>query len=290
MNERSDISRILVATDLDECSVDVVEHAKIIARRFGAKVMMLHVVPIYANVEPLPLSASVFDDMEAGQKRAAHSALERFRTANLDGISTTAPILEAGDPATAILAISQSRDADLIVMGTHGRSGVTRALLGSVAEQVIHETDRSVMTIRCTKTPRQARYSRILCPVNYTAVAGKAFRQAMLLASAFEAELIVLYLIENDSDDAAAELHRLRDWIGGVPMSIRATLLVQRGKAAVQVNQYAAQHDVDLIVVGAQRKRIGNRSVLSSTTNELTRHSSCPVLTVPAAKPRINNG
>ncbi len=79
MNERSEINRILIATDLDECSRGVLDHAKTIARRFDAEIMMLHAVPIYASAEPIPLPAVVIDDAAAGQEKAAYSALERLR-------------------------------------------------------------------------------------------------------------------------------------------------------------------------------------------------------------------
>jgi nucleotide-binding universal stress UspA family protein len=79
------------------------------------------------------------------------------------------------------------------------------------------------------------------------------------------------------------ELERLRDWVGDVSLPVRARVLVHRGEAAAQVMEYAGKHDVDLIVLGAERKGRGSKSVLGSTTHRLTRHAPCPVLTVPAA-------
>jgi nucleotide-binding universal stress UspA family protein len=118
--------------------------------------------------------------------------------------------------------------------------------------------------------------------VNYSDVASHAYQQALFLASAFDAELTVLYLLEHDSADHAMELKRLRRWVGDVPLTIRATLLVERGDGAAQVNEYALLHGIDLIVVGVQHNRRDTVTVIGSTAAKLTRHAPCPVLTVPA--------
>jgi nucleotide-binding universal stress UspA family protein len=159
-------------------------------------------------------------------------------------------------------------------------------LLGSVAEQVIAESEVPVLTVRCDEALRPAHFNRILCPVDYSNVSAKALRHAALMASAFEAELVILHLIERgDEGDMARELDRLRDWVGDVSLPVRARVLVHRGQAAGQVIDYAQRHEVDLIVLGAERKGRQTKSVLGSTTHRVTRHAPCPVLTVPAASP-----
>jgi len=169
------------------------------------------------------------------------------------------------------------------VMGTHGREGLSRAFLGSVAESVIQQSDKPVLTVRpIDDRPRPAGIARILCPVNYSAVASRAYQHALFLASAFDAELTVLYLEERSVVDHSAEMKRLRDWVGDVPLTVRASLLVDRGEAAVQVNDYALRHAIDLIVMGVQHKRRDTVTVIGTTTDRLTRHAPCPVLTVPA--------
>ena len=283
MNERPRINRILSATDLDECATRALEHAKTLARRFNAEIMVVHAVPMYASVEPLPIAPIYFGQDPAAEQQGAATALHEYQRTHLAADMALAPILEAGDPAVAILATSRSRDADMIVMGTHARRGLKRALLGSVAEQVIAESNVPVLTVRCSE-PRTPRFDRILCPVNYNSVSAKALRHATLLASAFEAELLILHLIESaDGEDMVRELERLRDWVGDVCMSVRAQVLVHRGQAAGQVIDYAQRHDVDLIVLGAERKSHETKSILGSTTHRVTRHAPCPVLTVPAA-------
>ena len=283
MNEPR-IKRIIAATDLEECATRALDHAKILARRFDAEITMVHAVPVYASVEPIPLGGGYIAPDSDAEQQAAATALREYQRTHLASETASAPVLEAGDPALAILATSRSREGDLVVMGTHARRGISRALLGSVAEQVIAESDIPVLTVRLDNRPRAPRFRRILCPVNYNTVSAKALRHATLLASAFEAELVILHLVESaDSEDMARELGRLRDWVGDVTMPVGARVLVHRGQAAGQVIEYAQRHDVDLIVLGAERKGKETKSVLGSTTHRVTRHAPCPVLTVPAA-------
>ena len=285
MNTQPRIKRILAATDLDECATRALEHAKTLAHRFDAEIMMVHAVPVYASVEPLPITPIYFGQDPAAEQQAAATALDEYRKTHLAVETTSAPILEVGDPATAILATSRSREVDLIVMGTHGRSGVKRALLGSVAEQVIAESGIPVLTVRCGEASQRPKLDRILCPVNYNNVSAKALRHATLLASAFEAELVILHLIESVAvEDMVRELDKLRDMVGDVSLPVRARVLLNHGEAAAQVIEYAEQHDVDLIVLGAERKGRQTTSVLGSTTHRVTRNAPCPVLTVPAAR------
>jgi nucleotide-binding universal stress UspA family protein len=141
-----------------------------------------------------------------------------------------------------------------------------------------------VLTVRRVEhRPESSKIERIVCPFNYSAVAMKAFRHAMLLASGLDAELTVLSLEETDwNGDLEGEATRLKDWISDIPLSIRATFLVRHGEAATQVNDFALHHGTDLIVMGAQKRRDGNTTVIGTTTEKLTRHAPCPVLTVPA--------
>jgi nucleotide-binding universal stress UspA family protein len=284
MNEQPRIKRILAATDLEECATRALEHAKTLAHRFDAEITVVHAVPMYASAEPLPITPIYFGEEPAAEQQAASTALDQYQKTHLCAETSSAPVLEAGDPAVAILATSRSREADMVVMGTHARRGLERALLGSVAEQVIAASEVPVLTVRCHEPERTPRFHRIVCPVNYNSVSAKALRHATLLASAFEAELVVLHLIESaDGEDMVRELERLREWVGAVSMSVRARVLVHRGQAAGQVIDYAQRHDVDLIVLGAERKGRESKSVLGSTTHRVTRHAPCPVLTVPAA-------
>jgi nucleotide-binding universal stress UspA family protein len=282
MSERVSLRRILAPTDFSDCATGAVDYAKFLARRFGAAITLLHAASPRMTFEPLPLGELSFVEPFPDAHSRAAATLESHRAELLAEITDSSGLLVTGNPADAILTASRAIAADLIVMGTHGREGLSRAFLGSVAESVIQQSDRPVFTVRpIDDRPRTARIARILCPVNFSTVASKAYQHALFLASAFDAELTVLYLEEQGVEDHSAEMKRLREWVGDVPLTVKATLLVDRGQAAVQVNDYALRHDVDLIVMGVQHKRRDTVTVIGTTTARLTRHAPCPVLTVP---------
>lgn len=283
MNGRHGIRRILAPTDFSDGALAAVEYAKFLAKRFGAAITLLHAAPPLTTFEPLPLSAIPFAETLADESDRAEAALESYRADHLSEFSDAEVVVATSSPAEAILNSSRSLNTDIIVMGTHGREGLSRALLGSVAESVIQHSDRPVLTVRSTESsPRPARLAKILCPVKDSDVASRAYHDALFLASAFDAELTVLSLLQHDWADDATEMKRLRQWVGDVPLTVRATLLVGHGEAAEQVNDYALLHGIDLIVMGVQHKRRDTITVIGSTTAKLTRHSPCPVLTVPA--------
>lgn len=288
MNGSIAVRRLLVPTDFSDHATAAVRYAAPLAARFGAKVALVHATAPRPPFDPLPGSGDTFILTYEENDRLARAALEDARSSHLGGVDAR-PRMAFGKPAEAILEAAHASAADMIVMGTRGRGGLARALLGSVAEAVIRRSDLPVLTARCDSVNDASRVTRILCPVNYSDAAAKAFRHALLFASAFDAELIALYFQEDGSteDDLEAEVERLRDWLGDVPLSIHLTCLAHRGDPATQVNEYARTRDIDLVVVGAQRRHGGVTTTIGSTTDGLTRHAPCPVLTVPAGAIRI---
>jgi nucleotide-binding universal stress UspA family protein len=140
------ITSILVATDFSPASSGAVEYGRILAHRFGASLRLLHVVED-------PLLAAAWSEAYAFDTSALR---ERLRSGAEDEITKIAATLDVpvttevivGSPARAIIGRSAEPDIDLVVMGTHGRSGVSHLLLGSVAERVVHGARCPVLTVR----------------------------------------------------------------------------------------------------------------------------------------------
>lgn len=143
MAEQSNV--ILVAIDFEKASMKALDVAKELASKLGAEVMLAHVyqVPMftYPGLEPALLptfSAEIGDAV----KKAMGELKEQT------GISKA--ILREGEPASELLAIADEVSASMIVMGTHGRKGISHLLLGSVAERVVRQSKVPVLTIRCS--------------------------------------------------------------------------------------------------------------------------------------------
>ena len=285
MKTELNISRILAATDFSECASAALAYASQIALRFSAELTVLHATPIQSAAAALPFSRIPLARAVANQYDAAIAALQDYCDTRVPDLVDSSQVVVPGDPVRAILGRSQSLRADMIVMGTRGRSGPPRFLLGSVAESVIRDSDRPVLSVRqgAGHDGTVSFFRRIVCPVNYSAVAANALDYAMLFASAFDAELTIVYVVEErvTRDQLELERERLRVWIGDVPHSLNLKLIVQEGRPAPDVLAHLDQHDADLLVLGARRKQSLNRPILGFTTEELTRLAMCPVLTVP---------
>ncbi len=138
--------KILCALDFDESSAVVLHFARELAQQNGATLCVLHVAP-------LPLNATEFSPIPMDPfpvwEKTARAQLEKLAAAHLEGRGVSYKIeTRSGEAADGILAQTQEMDADLIVLATHGRKGVSHFLIGSVAERVIRRAPRPVLVVR----------------------------------------------------------------------------------------------------------------------------------------------
>jgi glycine betaine transporter len=149
---------ILVPTDLSEGAEQALDYACELARTLGAEVHLLNVVGIPALGVPelgVALASTVIDQLVV-ENETALEELARKRC----GASRVGQILiKAGDPRDTINQTARELGVDLIVMGTHGRRGITRALLGSVAETVVRTAPCAVLTVRLREASDSDRHA-----------------------------------------------------------------------------------------------------------------------------------
>ena len=144
-----DLRRILVPTDFSKHSHNALRYAVAFAEKFGAELHLLHVVQDLAlfipdNVGGAPPVVPPVDQLTA----AVHEALQRVIRENGLERLRVCPEVREGTPFHEIIRCARDRDVDLIVMGTHGRSGLAHVLLGSVAEKVVRKAPCPVLTVR----------------------------------------------------------------------------------------------------------------------------------------------
>jgi nucleotide-binding universal stress UspA family protein len=142
--------QILAPTDFSEASKQAVTHAYGLAQTFGAKLLLLHVVevPVYPVEAFLPSAqgSTLFDDL----KRQAHIDLARLLPKTQDDTVEVNYQVVAGTPSYKIIEVAGTEKVDLIVMATHGRTGLSHLVMGSVAERVVRMAPCPVLTIRPT--------------------------------------------------------------------------------------------------------------------------------------------
>ncbi len=161
--------RLLVPIDFSDCTNGLVDQATELAARTGGSVTLLHAIQAPPGLGDAPLDgdARTADELLTGESRAL---LDRFAMrARARGVRATC-ITRAGAPEEVILAAATECEADMIMMGTHGRRGVQRMLLGSIAEQVIRRAEIPVITVRTQHRPECEARSCAVCATDRTAM------------------------------------------------------------------------------------------------------------------------
>jgi nucleotide-binding universal stress UspA family protein len=137
--------KILIATDFSECAEQALDYAVALAGVLGAKLHLLNVIVIPTLAIPqvgVAVASTLIEPMVRTQQAELDKRVTRHASA---GIET---VLRTGDARDAVVDVAREIGADLIVMGTHGRRGVRRALIGSIAESVVRTAPCPVLTIR----------------------------------------------------------------------------------------------------------------------------------------------
>ncbi len=145
--------RILVPTDGSAGMDDVITHAGTLARAHDSEVHALYVVDT-GRFSTLP-AETTWESVTTMLEREGEMALDSFERLIGDGVAVEGAVVEGG-PSREIVEYAREHDCDLIVMGTHGRGGIDRLLLGSVAERVVRSSTVPVVTVPVTATEREA--------------------------------------------------------------------------------------------------------------------------------------
>jgi len=145
------IRTVLHPTDFSEHSDYAFRLASSLARDYGARVIVLHVLERPVLTYTGVMTAPPPPPPSAEQRQAVQEQLHRIKPP--DVAIVLEHLLEEGDPATAILQVAQDRQCELIVMGSHGRTGLGRLLMGSVAEQVLRKASCPVLTVKTPQRP-----------------------------------------------------------------------------------------------------------------------------------------
>ena len=148
------ITRVLVPTDFSAASDAALDYARVVASRFNATVHLLHVVENSTIIGGMEPSAADTPGVRSAMLEDARSRLSlRAHPAGVPAVADSEVIF--GVPEITIVEYARARDASLIVMGTHGRTGVAHLLMGSVAEKVVRTAPCPVLTVREARVPRE---------------------------------------------------------------------------------------------------------------------------------------
>jgi nucleotide-binding universal stress UspA family protein len=300
-----EFTHILCPIDLSETSSRALAHAAALSRWYGARLTVLHVVPTFDPVQVRSQALTGAVRIEYPSPR--EDVLAEVMRVAIDqaGVAPDAAFaVESGDPVSAIVDQALAMSADLVVMGTHGHRGFKRFLLGSVAEHLLREAPCPVLTVpphARAETAAAVRFKTILCPVDFSPAALQALGFALDLARQAGGAVALLHVIEWLAEyQPRAQAHfnveearqfmmedaheRLRSLVAGESADwCDIAPQVVAGRPYRKIIEAAASKSADLIVMGAQGLGGLPLALFGSTTQQVVRGASCPVLTVRGA-------
>ena len=294
------ITHVLCPVDFSDTSQHALDHAGGIAGWYDARLTVLYV---FANLPTMDLPPQVLEDAERARLMTLLKEMARRVPAT---VPTDFRIQEAESVHDELLAQVAATHTDLLVLGTHGRSGFQHLFLGSVTEKVIRKAPCPTLVV----PPRAAdvspnapvQFKQILCAVDFSASSLSALAYALTLAEEDDAHLTLFHAIEMppelrenplapdfdvDRIHAAAEAGARRRLHDLVPEAARTYCTVEaavvEGRAYRRVLQRAAEQKADLIVMGVHGRGAIDLLLFGSTTHHVLRAAACPVLVVRSA-------
>jgi nucleotide-binding universal stress UspA family protein len=283
---------ILVPTDGSDHSVRAAEHARYLSGLFDAEVHVVSAMDVQGSgglFDAGGVSEEFVDRMRAECERAIASVTEE-----VDDVTTE---VLRGDPADAILEYAEDAGVDVVAMGTHGRRGLNRYLMGSVTERVVRLSEVPVLTVREVEESRtDGDYGAVLVPTDGSEASEAAVDHALAVAERAGATVHVVNVVDlgemaassnytlpttlldhlQEAGEAATErvADRARD------RGLEAVTAVLEGTPVADLLGYADDHDVDLIAMGTHGRSGLDRYLMGSTTERVLRRADVPVLTV----------
>jgi len=294
-------NNILLATDFSEVSKKAVPYAVAIANRYASKIYFAHVLPPKARmpipIEPLPAELD-------RERVSAEVEMEIFLQNALVNVPHNV-LLENGPIWDALSDLIQRDEIDLLVLGTHGRGGLKKVILGSVAEELFRLAPCPVLTVgpAVPAEPAGAKvFRRILFATDFGPASLHALQYAISLATESNARLILLHVVtpvpvvevgpywypgtdlaEQQKTAQARYIGRLKDLIPpDANLPFDPEFLVDFDFAPDAIVRIAAASQADLIVMGVNQAASARASAHMpwATAHEVVCHAKCPVLTV----------
>lgn len=299
---------IVFATDFSEQAEHAGAYAVMVARRLGAELLCVH-ASVYHDVHPDAYELST-GHIEGFREELQRELVRRrmlletmVEGAGRQGVRASHEVVE-GRAAEAICQVAADAGADLIVVGSHGRTGLKRFLLGSVAERVVRLASCSVLVARRPLLDEQG-FHRVLVPIDFEPGSRVALEQARMLA-ANDAVMDLVHcwfvdgtldgavepgaspavyrsLVDIIVDDARTRGRELVALAAGAERTVSVYLQEGRPAGAIQTFIDRQEPSYDLVAVGTHGRRGLDRALLGSVAEATVRYSPCSVL---VARPR----
>ena len=289
--------RIIFSTDFSDASLHAFPHAVELARRTGSALTVLYVHLPFADD---PYHEAMCTDMTSHVKGFIDGSFAKLKIMVPDGPELELEEVRNISAAAGILEYLEDVNADMVVLGTHGHSRITKFLLGSVTEKVVRYSPVPVLTVGPDREGYRSSelYKRILVPYDFSGYAKSAVEKGLRLSRLYGAKMWIIYVVEQEVFPG-----HIKSWkkhvsaeVPGLLEELKASLNTELGLAdiddveiQVQVGQgdgkahkeicsFAEDNEIDLVVMGTYGLSGVEKVLLGSTTERVIRMASCPVM------------
>lgn len=292
---------ILTATDFSEYSKVALDICLGVARCMKTKLYVLHIIEKFPHYYSHLLSSAVHANMK---QKLEENALERIKAMIpaelLDGVDVI-PIVRFGKPFLEIIQVAKEENVDLLAIGTHGRAGMDRIILGSVAERIARKARCPVMVVRGKK---YVGFKRIIVPIDLSDCSRIALEYAVATARAHKSKLTILHVYEKSfvepyvnaanseekADEIMKEIERVNEtkydeFLKTVDLNgVEYERLLKKGIPETDIVEIAMEQQANLIVMGTHGRSGIKHILIGSTAEEVVRTVHCDIIVVKPEK------
>ena len=287
-------SRILVPLDGSALAESALSLAEQFIEGSEGRLILLRVVPYFTVLAADPL---LYEEMNRLGEDEALAYLRSIRN-ELPDPGKADIVCQVGSAADSILQYSMENDVDLIVMSSHGRSGINRWVYGSVAERIMSQAPCPTQIINARQSSREGAPSKILVPLDGSGLAEQALHPALDLAQLLDAELYLLSVttsgelrIETASEAGAfadienGEVVKAKDYLQDLAenldyQKVNYDVEIASGSVAEAIMDYAAENGMELIIMSSHGRTGLKRWVYGSVAEKVLRGACCATMIV----------
>ena len=286
--------KILVPVDFSELSEKAIEVAAVFAKLFGGKISLFHShIPISELDEPygIGLSSKIYEDYEQIES-TLKERLDAFAREKADSSVLDESLVTIGNPAQAI--IDASKDFDYIIISTHGRTGFSRFVLGSVAEKVLRLAHTPVMVVEDDSDVGE--FKKIMVTTDFSENAATSYPYAVNIAKATGASVDLIHILsfeQFDDEDTDISLKENREerlkliekeYFHDVPGQVNRKVITSPDSPHEAIFNYVKNNPYNLIVMATVGRTGINYLMMGSTTANVVRHVNTAVLSINPKK------
>ncbi|MBA5871377.1 MAG: hypothetical protein GDA68_15480 [Nitrospira sp. CR2.1] len=294
------IKRVLFATDFSACADRALGYALALARVWKSELTVMTVLELYPGMDPdYTVNRMYLDHLRDEAKRQLASLESRVKAAG----HSIATRIETGIPSQCVQAVAEEIGADLLVVGTHGRTGLDHVLVGSTAERVVRIAPCPVLAVKADRGAAQAApvptIKRIVVPIDLSTCSLDALEYAVQFARPLGASITILHAMEPVAYGLDFSLTHAKEWREQraylekrltvltaclTALGIQTDHSLKPGLPADSITSYVTAQGYDLMIMGTHGRRGLSHVLVGSIAGAMLRHAPCPVLTVRRLK------